>query len=95
MWRKINKRFSSVKNNLIYQIKQSYCIKESENVSVSNLKKLTILIVVSLDMRNQNGASNIRPAKMIQAFNKTNHNIDVIDAPNRSRQRKNIIKSII
>jgi hypothetical protein len=46
-------------------------------------------------MRNQNSASNIRPAKLIQAFKNTIHDIDVIDSPNRSRQRKNIIKSII
>ena len=91
----INERFSSVKNDLIYQIKQNYCIKESEDISVSNLKKLKILIVVSLDMRNQNGASNIRPAKLIQAFKKTAHKIDIIDAPSRRDQRKNIIKLII
>jgi glycosyltransferase involved in cell wall biosynthesis len=91
----INKKFNSIKNNLIQKIKQSHCIEESEEVSVSNLKILNILIVVSLDMQKQNSASNIRPAKLIQAFKKTIHKIDVIDAPDRNRQRNNIIKSII
>ena len=88
-------KYNVVRSNLDQIIKHKYCIDEKENVSVETMKKLNILIVVSLDMRKQNGASNIRPAKMIEAFKKTAHNIDVIESPNRGRQRKNIVKNIL
>ena len=48
-----------------------------------NLNALNILIVVSLDMGKQTSASHIRPAKMIEAFKKTAHNIDVIEGKTR------------
>jgi len=87
--------YKSCKDNLIKIVKDRYGINKNKDLSLHDLKLLNILIVVSLDMRKQNSASNIRPAKLIQAFKKTAHEIDIIDAPSRRAQRKNIIKLII
>ncbi len=88
-------KYNDVKNNLIQMIKHNYCIDDKKNVSAETMKKLNILIVVSLSMHKQNGASNIRPAKIIEAFKQTTHNIDIIESPTRKTQRLNIIKNIL